>query len=197
MAACFARSLMKQTPHVYKTASRLSAIHAVQMRHCRPFSLNRPSYSTSVDGTSLLQDGKFDEAIQLFEAAVQADSSPTNTYNLAIANLAKGDISAASKLLQDVIQKDENFADAFINLGSIKAQTGDIQGALINLTKAVELAPEDGQAVFNLAVVSEASGDLKAAYHLYTRAQALLPDFPKDLLRNCEAKIRAQADLTD
>ena len=84
-----------------------------------------------------------------------------------------------------------------MNLGSIKAQSGDIKGALSYLSKAVELAPTDGQAIFNLAVVTEASGDLLAACQLYTQAQQHLPNFPSDILRNCEAKIRLQSGHKD
>lgn len=72
--------------------------------------------------------------------------------------------------------------------------TGDTQGAVTCLLKAVELAPDDGQAIFNLGVITEAMGDLNAARQHYLRAQQQLSDFPTDILRNCEAKIRLQEE---
>lgn len=100
--------------------------------------------------------GRFDEALEAFEAAKkERPTDVTVDFNRADAMAKLGRIADAKALFQSVTES--NRADlrqkAWYNLGNLHATTGDRQEALKAYRRALTLDPQDVQARHNYEVV--------------------------------------------
>lgn len=76
----------------------------------------------------------------------------------------------ASRLAEEVLQKDPNHVEAHILRGTILFATGDRAGALAELTKAVELNPRRVESLISVALYYRQTGDAAKAEEMYQRA---------------------------
>jgi tetratricopeptide (TPR) repeat protein len=91
--------------------------------------------------------------------------------------LAKGDRPQAIRLLQELIHRNPQDADARLLLGSVLAEQKDHAGALAQLEAAVRLRPRSAEAQNALGEAYKTFGDGKAARAPFERAAALDPNF--------------------
>jgi len=75
-----------------------------------------------------------------------------------------------------IIEKDENFADAYVNLGFIYLDKEDFDEALKCFTKIAELELDNPEAYNNLGYIYERMDMFDSAKKSYERALKLNPD---------------------
>jgi tetratricopeptide (TPR) repeat protein len=79
----------------------------------------------------------------------------------------------ASRLAEEVLQKDPNHVEGHILRGTILFATGDRAGALAELTKAVELNPRRVESLISVALYYRQTGDAAKAEEMYQRAMGI------------------------
>ena len=82
------------------------------------------------DAVDLYAEGKFDEAIELYNQALEADSKYSDAmHGLAMCHQAKGDLDAAIELTRRYIEQEPEDILAFTNLSMFYQKKGMIKEA--------------------------------------------------------------------
>ena len=86
--------------------------------------------------------GKWQYAIQTLDQVIAQDErNEIAHYELSIACLRVGDYRRASVEVNRAIQLNARYANAYVQLGAIKAKLGDLSGSERAYLKAIELEP--------------------------------------------------------
>src|SRR4029077_16877953 len=92
-------------------------------------------------GAALLRDGKPEDAVPEFRAALAGNSKDSVTkYDLALSLLQTQQKDDALPLFQQVIQQDPKYADAYYQLGKLELESGDTKLSISNLETAANLS---------------------------------------------------------
>lgn len=128
-------------------------------------------------GTTLLAQGRTDEAIAALTAAANAAPRETEIlFNLANAQRDAGRTEAALQSYQGVLTLRPGHLGAYNNLALLLKATGDAESAITVLIEAVAYAPKSAELRFNLANAMAMSGQHQAAEAAYRKALALKPN---------------------
>lgn len=130
-------------------------------------------------GTTLLKDGRPEEAIPHFRAAyIDYPYDANCILNLGVYEQLHHRYPAAIdwyKKATEVARNPRTQARAFNNLGYAYKATGDLIKARENLKRAVQIDPEYIGAWISLGVVAQRTGDLPLAVEAYSHAEQLHP----------------------
>lgn len=91
----------------------------------------------------------------------------------------------AIALYQEAINKDQQVADAFCNMGILHAQLGNTEKAIDALTKSLHEEPRHFEAHFNLANLYADEGNHRLAILHYQLASEIDPDDPNIFYNLC------------
>lgn len=135
-------------------------------------------------GIDLARDGRFTEAIPLFEDAIRIDPLLAEAHSqLGAAHLAQGDTDAARRHLDRALDLDPDFADARYNLGLLAHREGRFEDAVGHFQQAVAVRPGHYDAQLGLGTdLSRLGRHTEAIVHL-RRAGDLRPDNPRPYKR--------------
>jgi protein O-mannosyl-transferase len=131
-------------------------------------------------GFGLLQEGRVDDAISDFNAALRA--KPDYAYahnNLGLALLQEGRTDEAVPHFQKALETKPDYAAPYDNLGTILFGKGQVDAAIADLQTAVKIDPEYSEAHFNLGLVFQVKGDPDAAIAHFQRSLELKPEDPE------------------
>jgi tetratricopeptide (TPR) repeat protein len=104
-------------------------------------------------GRQFITEGRIDEAIEQFQAAIRLRPTSEAYNNLGSAYQDKGMIDRSIELYKAALVLDAANAEAYFNLGrAYLFVEGGNNDAIVMLTKAISLKPEYPDAVINLAV---------------------------------------------
>ena len=125
--------------------------------------------------------GQFQQAVEEMQRTIQLDPNNLDARvrlgNYFIAayqqNRDPKTKDEASRLADEVLQKDPNHIEGHILRGTILFAEGDRPRALAELTKAVELNPQRVESLMSLGLYYRQTGDLAKAEEVYQRALAL------------------------
>lgn len=151
-----------------------------QICYLRAHRLDPKSFDWAYDlGYVLFKQGQYAEAANALQDALnlRMDYLPAK-LKLAESMFLAGQVDAAGKLYQAIIQQAPTSAEAFYGLGRVQAAQNDTQAAATSLEKACELVPQYGAAQFALATAYRKLGEAqKAAEHfkLYQANMATIP----------------------
>jgi protein O-GlcNAc transferase len=119
--------------------------------------------------------GNFARAIELVEQLAR-----TAANDSAALHLLRGNIYAARQMLPDAasafeaaIERDQNLAAAFLNLGMLRRQLGDVDDARIALGRAAVLMPNELAVWTELGHLHRATGAVTDAEQCFERALAI------------------------
>jgi tetratricopeptide (TPR) repeat protein len=127
-------------------------------------------------GLLVLEDGRVDEAMTHFRAAVEArPSSPKAHVNLGVGLATLGRHDDALREYEIAVRLDPTLALAHYNLGLELAEHGRLDDATAHYTEAIRLDPEYAPPHVNLGLVLANRGELAEAIAHYRRALALDP----------------------
>ena len=135
-------------------------------------------------GILLARDGRFAEAIPLFQDAIRIDPLLAEAHSqLGAARLSGGDTDAARRHLDRALELDPDFADARYNLGLVAHRLGRFEDAVGHFEHAVAVRPGHYDARLGLGTdLSRLGRHTEAIVHL-RRAGDLRPDNPKPCKR--------------
>jgi|GEM_PF-66697 len=126
--------------------------------------LEKPECATSLYnlGVALMQQGKFDEAIDAFEESIETGVRMFEAYvNLGYIYFKQGDLEKVVKANQRAVEIEPRYARGYSNLGFAYLQMGKTDEAIKALEKALELNPDIVQAQCNLANAYLQKGDVE------------------------------------
>jgi Flp pilus assembly protein TadD len=110
-------------------------------------------------GVARLAQGRIDDALAHYRAAIDADPSNAHAHsNLGQALLRRGDLSAAEPTLREAVRLAPRFAEAHHNLGLVLSQRGDIAGAISAQETALRVRPDYAGAHVALGSALDARG---------------------------------------
>ncbi len=134
-------------------------------------------------GVALHQEGRHEEAIERFRAAVAADpGAPLPRRNLAAAlaaaaqrHLGAGRLEDADASLREALTLEPASPDLNVMLAVLRLARGDLYEARRAAERAVDLAPADGAALEVLGDVEYRDGRLSGARRAWEAARAAAP----------------------
>ena len=152
--------------------------------------------------------GNFDDAMRLFDQAVDLDSRAASAYfSRGKAHNYKGNRELAIRDLTRAIELDPAFADAFNERGEAYLHADQVANAIIDYTAAINLRPSFVDAYVNRGTAFEWEGNHGKAIQDFSKAIALQPDNAIALLnrgnlyellgkmREAEADLRKAGEL--
>ncbi|MBT6825124.1 MAG: tetratricopeptide repeat protein [Rhodospirillales bacterium] len=137
-----------------------------------PRSLGAPLNLANV----LLQAGKADEAVRVYDQVIKNGAGWQAQYGLANASVALGNLQAAERAFVSVLDDQPQHVGALNNLGRILMDRGFYDQAAIYLEKAEKLQPNNPGVILNLGGLRRRQGAIDEAVLLTKRAIAINPD---------------------
>lgn len=110
------------------------------------------------------------------ESTQQKSTAPPalpGKYDKALGLMQTGDYQAALPVLLDFIEKNQELAGPYINLGIAYQHTDQDEAAIEALNKAIELNPASAAAHHQLGILYRQQGDFESALNAYQKALEL------------------------
>ncbi len=127
-------------------------------------------------GNEAFLAGRFEEAVENFQAALEVDAEqPRIRVNLAAALARLGQVGEAEAELRRAIELDPENGQAHFNLGALLARGGRIDEARRSYRRATELDPENPDVFYNFGNLQLRSGQAVEAERRYRQALELDP----------------------
>lgn len=107
------------------------------------------------------------------ENADQTSATPTPMpaeYDKALQLMQAGDYQAALPVLLDFIDKNQDLAGPYVNLGIVYQHTDQHEAAMTALKRAIELNPENAAAHNQLGILYREEGEFESALSAYQAA---------------------------
>ena len=148
-------------------------------------------------GTELQAQGKLDEAIALYRAALLRDPNDALTYsNLGTALKAKGQLDEAIVQYRRALDLAPNDADSHYNLGNALMAQGKLVDAASQFREALSIEPALAEAHLNLGNALTTLGQSDEAADHYRQALVLRPDMV-EAVNNLGQLLAAQGRLDE
>jgi tetratricopeptide (TPR) repeat protein len=142
-------------------------------------------------GNALLEEGKFDEALAVFERfSAKYPEIYAARLSVATAHLKKGDLDRAENEFRGVLDKaaqaqegaaanKETSLRALAGLGELALRRGDFAAAQEAFRKALEISPEDAAAAYNVGEIFFSNQKVDEAIAYFELAVRIKKDWPK------------------
>ena len=182
-------------PFQVETLKNKIATMSQIMEICVPEEVRLPF----LEGMKLLENKKYEEALDLFEKMLDLGENPEIYYNIGYIKTVKGDYAAAIEAFRKATKLDRYFAKAYEAMGRAYKAMGRAEESTQSMKKAADIymgSRKEKQAegilneileqnpdtinVYNtLGVLYRKRGDYKAALEQYEKALKIHPDQPK------------------
>jgi Flp pilus assembly protein TadD len=130
----------------------------------------------AASAVALLRQGEQDAAMQLYREAEAADCAQATTWsNLAVVDLLRGDLEAASAHATRALRQSPGCADALVNLALVRFAQKRQEEAGSLLRRAVDAAPRNVRARANFVLLMLAAGECDQAEAQLRIADAASP----------------------
>jgi Flp pilus assembly protein TadD len=141
---------------------------------------NRPEKGLSAEGRLLLDEGRTDEAIEVFSKLVAGDPRDIQALvDLSAALFAKGDLDAVGATLEqapDIASENPRFIAAH---GVLRSKQGRFEEAIRLLEEAIRIEPANPDLNYQLAGVHRAAGDPDQSISILDEALKRHHDHPE------------------
>jgi len=155
----------------------------------------RPSSPTEDRVEGLLEEGKFQKALEIVQPMLETDQdNPRLHYLQGKAFSLKGDLFAAIKNLEEAIRVDEHFHAAYFLLAQNYARVNLLDDAMKNYQIYFKVKPQASVAV-EMARIYERMGKSELAREFYAKANAMNPGNPTLQSRVANLEGEAANDL--
>jgi predicted TPR repeat methyltransferase len=129
-------------------------------------------------GNALEEQGRPEEAMECYEAAVQADPRCARAHlNRGNILLAGARIEEASDAYQLAVACDPHYAAAYFNLGNLNCRAREYGQALHNYGIAIRIKPDFADAFVAMGNALDDLGRTAEAIESYQRALAICPNY--------------------
>jgi tetratricopeptide (TPR) repeat protein len=148
-------------------------------------------------GTGFRREGRFDEAIAEFEAALALNPRHAPTHNnLGITLAAQGKADESIPHYEEALRLDPGFAEAYFNLAEALRATQRLGEAVTAYERSLALQPAQPVAHYNLATALDEVGRGSEAVRHYREAITLRPSFARAHY-NLGNALAARGDLAE
>ena len=140
----------------------------------------RPNYAEVYNnlGVVFQAQGKFDEAIKVFDKAILFKSDYAEAYNNKGALLQElGKFDEAMEALNKSITLSANYSDAYNNIGLTLQSKGKFDEAIDALHKSISLNGNYPDAYNNMGLTLQSKGKFDEAIDAFSKAISLKPDY--------------------
>jgi tetratricopeptide (TPR) repeat protein len=161
-------------------AALLALLAVLTWRQCRMYHDIETFYRTTLSrnpeawmpqsnlASLLVQDGRLDEAVAHYEAAIRlAPAYPEIHFNLADALVKLKRMPEAVAQYEEALRLSPDYAAAQTNLGTALVALGRPEEAIPHFEQALRIKPDSAQSHFGLGFALEASGHLPEAIVQY------------------------------
>jgi Flp pilus assembly protein TadD len=127
---------------------------------------------------SLLKEGKFQEALKLFNQLIEQSPKDPDLWSYkgtALLNLKKN--SEALSAFNLAVKLDPDYSYRYASRAFAKDASGDLEGAISDYKQAIVLDPEDAIAHNNLGLLLEKQGNQSAAKKHFSNADQFANHF--------------------
>lgn len=142
-------------------------------------------------GVVLIEQGNFEEAIQVIEPLIQDPLYPTPYFaqgNLGLAYMNLGDLESARKHLSMAVFLSPTFCLGYNNLGLVYLKMQNVRDAQENFEKAVKFCPDNyGEPWYHLGVIHQKAGRDQDAVAAFQRCFEILGETP--LGKRCSVRV--------
>ena len=153
-------------------------------------------------GTALYEKGKWEEAIEQLQKALQIDPDHVHYRNNLVKALVglgrdrakRGELDDAIEYFRRALKVDNSDAEAHNNLGIALAMRGELKEATQHFRQALKLLPDRGDIHFNLGNVLAKQGNLDEATEHFQEALKIRPDYA-EAYNNLGRVMAARGDL--
>jgi predicted TPR repeat methyltransferase len=129
-------------------------------------------------GNALEEQGRPEEAMECYEAAVQADPRCARAHlNRGNILLASARIEEARDAYQLAVACDPHYAAAYFNLGNLNCRAREYEQALRNYGIAIRIKPDFADAFVAMGNALDDLGRTAEAIESYQRALAICPNY--------------------
>jgi tetratricopeptide (TPR) repeat protein len=125
----------------------------------------------------LVQNRKEAALTRASEALAQAPASPLALFSMGLVKLAAFDLPAATRYLQQAIDADPRFVDAYVYLAKIWLGSEHLSRAQKTIDQALQIAPRDPAVLSLSGFIRLAFRDYRGAFSLFSRAVKADPRF--------------------
>jgi len=126
------------------------------------------------EGITLGRSGKYDEAIECFDKAIQINPKYAEAwYNKGTALDFLGKHNKAIECFKKALSIDPDYADAWHNKGIALGKLGKYNEAIECFDKAIKINPDHAEAWYNRGIAFTLSGESSNAMKCYDRAYVL------------------------
>ncbi len=130
------------------------------------------------EGNALEEQGRIAEAMERYDAAVQADARCARAHlNRGNILLARAQIEEARTAYQLALACDPQYAAAYFNLGNLNYRAGEYERALRNYQMATDINPDFADAFVAMGNTLDSLGRTAEAVVSYERALAINPAY--------------------
>jgi len=130
------------------------------------------------EGNRALRAGRFDEAIEAYQAALRANPEDEDThYNLGIAFAKQGNTTSAIAHYETALRLFPEYPEVHNNLGNLFIQQGRFPEAIQHFEAAIEAIPDYAQAYNNLGNALGRQGQFREAARNFRKATRLDPTY--------------------
>ena len=150
--------------------------------------LNRSVTRKNNKGVSLFERGKYDEAIEMFESALEEDLNNPYTYaNLCSAYGSKGEFEKAIEYIRKAVDLDPTNVALHMTMGVTCIKKGDLELALLNYNKIEHIDPKYNRQYFGVATAYRGLGQYENAIGALDRLSESAKEIPQiiELRQEC------------
>jgi tetratricopeptide (TPR) repeat protein len=117
--------------------------------------------STYGDALMAFDQGRFEQAIDLFNAAIQASDNIANAYSKrGVCHVRLNHRDDAERDFRAALREDERCLSALVNLGNLTLEQGDLDEAKLYYDRALRIDETYASAHYNLGVLLRRKGDI-------------------------------------
>lgn len=138
-----------------------------------------PEFKSQLNrGTELLNQGKFDEAVQVLTSAMQMNPQDEDVhYNLGMALSRSGKTNEAVQQYEEALRILPEYVEAHNNLGNLLMRMDRMEEAIQHFEQAIKTMPEYASAHNNLGTALQKSGRTNDALMHFQQAVKINPDY--------------------
>lgn len=129
------------------------------------------------EGVAKYESGlALDDAQRAFEEAAELSGQAADSFNVALVYFKKNDVAGSRKWLEQALQRDPDFPNAYYLRGLLARSEGDLAGAKKDWERARGLAPDDPYVHYQLALIAQSERNEPAFLQSLVNALGLEPD---------------------